>query len=350
MCLGCEFTKINYIFKYLLVNIFNYSMGQELNFIINVLFKEKSLNINEIKNIDFEKLIKIASYHLIIPLLYLKLKKYKDNLPTDFFNYIKYIYSVNLERNKILIEESKLVENILNENKIKYKFLKGTFLIRNNYYSDMGARMIGDIDFIVENKDKEFINSILNDNGYHNKYLFKLYRARHLPRYINDERVFALEPHLEILSKKNNLIEKTINKAESKNNDFNHLVNILNFQINDNASSKCTYSLKTIYDFKLLNEKKRFDAKKYFNISEIKRFFIFTNFLNITNKEISYSINDLIFLMRIKMKFKFRFYLVLENIIFKVKKIISIDILKILELIINKNYRDFKLNQFLKKI
>ena len=54
--------------------------------------------------------------------------------------------------------------------------------------------------------------------------------------------------------------------------------------------------------------------------------------------------------MRIKIKFKFRFYLVLENIIFKLKKIISVDILKILELIINKNYRDFKLSQFLKKI
>ena len=62
--------------------------------------------------------------------------------------------------------------------------------------------MIGDIDFIIENKDKESIHSILKDNGYHNKYLFKLYRARHLPRYINNERVFALEAHLKILSKK----------------------------------------------------------------------------------------------------------------------------------------------------
>ena len=55
-------------------------MGQELNFIINVLFKEKSLNFNEIKNLDLKKLIKIASYHLIIPLLYVKLKMVKPTV------------------------------------------------------------------------------------------------------------------------------------------------------------------------------------------------------------------------------------------------------------------------------
>ena len=49
----------------------------------------------------------VASKHLLLPALYYKIKKRKiDNLfNIEFIEYLKYIYNINLNRNKKIIEE-----------------------------------------------------------------------------------------------------------------------------------------------------------------------------------------------------------------------------------------------------
>ena len=55
------------------------------------------------------------------------------------------------------------------ENNIKHIFLKGTALLLSNVFEDIGERMIGDIDFIVQGKDEEKIKKVLEKNKYSSK-------------------------------------------------------------------------------------------------------------------------------------------------------------------------------------
>ena len=54
------------------------------------------------------------------------------------------------------------------EHNIKHIFLKGTALLLSNVFEDIGERMIGDIDFIIQHKDEEKIKKVLK---YNNKYV-----------------------------------------------------------------------------------------------------------------------------------------------------------------------------------
>ena len=55
------------------------------------------------------------------------------------------------------------------KNNIKHIFLKGTALLLSNVFEDIGERMIGDIDFIIQGKDEEKIKKVLEKNKYSSK-------------------------------------------------------------------------------------------------------------------------------------------------------------------------------------
>ena len=56
----------------------NIFLSKEENLLIDILFSEKKLNKTQFKFIDYELLIKIASSHLMLPSLYVNLKKKKQ--------------------------------------------------------------------------------------------------------------------------------------------------------------------------------------------------------------------------------------------------------------------------------
>ena len=161
----------------------------EEKFLVNILYRPASelLNGVDINNINFEKLITLASGHLMLPALFFNIQKKKAAylFPEDFIAYIKNIYAINKARNEILLEEAKELSELLVENNIKHIFLKGTALLLSNVFEDIGERMIGDIDFIVQGKDEEKIKKVLEKNKYSSKKpvgSFRLFRHRHLPK------------------------------------------------------------------------------------------------------------------------------------------------------------------------
>ena len=112
------------------------NLSEEENFLIEILFKKKkSMKVNY-NSINYESIVKIASSHLMLPSLYLniKKKKYTNNFPKSLIKYLKEIYKLNYDRNKILIKEIKSLSKILNHNKIEHVFLKGSAHIISNIY------------------------------------------------------------------------------------------------------------------------------------------------------------------------------------------------------------------------
>ena len=54
---------------------FKLKICKEEKLIITILFKKEDIDMDEFKNVCFEKLVKIASSHLMLPALYSNAKK-----------------------------------------------------------------------------------------------------------------------------------------------------------------------------------------------------------------------------------------------------------------------------------
>ena len=119
-----------------------------------VLFNIRELQKKILIKIDYKKFVKISSSHLIIPLIYsrLKRKNYINYLPQDLRSYLNQIYCLNRERNEILVNEVKEISKILNSHMINHVFIKGVSNIFSQIYQDPAERMVGDIDFLIEKK------------------------------------------------------------------------------------------------------------------------------------------------------------------------------------------------------
>ncbi|MDC1108684.1 nucleotidyltransferase family protein [Flavobacteriaceae bacterium] len=263
----------------------------EEKLLVNVLYKEEreSLQGIDISNVNFENLIKLASRHLMLPALFFNInKKNLSHLfPEDFIECIKNIYSINKARNKILLKEAKELSEILYKNNINHIFLKGTALLLSNVFEDIGERMIGDIDFIIQHKDEEKIKKVLEKNNYCNKYtvsLFRIFKPTHLPKQVHKNKTIALEPHLELLEPKNRWIfnsKELINDFKNKTKTIKtpskiFLIDhcILGAQIRNSGFINSSYDHRSIYDVYKLNCEKSLIFKKNKKDIFIKHFFL----------------------------------------------------------------------------
>ena len=263
----------------------------EEKFLVNILYRPASeiLNGVDINNINFEKLITLASGHLMLPALFFNIQKKKASylFPEDFIDYIKNIFAINKARNEILLAEAKQLSQLLVENNINHIFLKGTALLLSNVFEDIGERMIGDIDFIIQHKDEENIKKVLEKNKYSSKKPYnssRFFRHRHLPKTTHENKIIAIEPHLKLLNPRyrcsfntkrilNDFNEglETV-KTPSQSFLFDHCV--YNFQINDQGMINTKHSHRSIYDIYKLSCKKDLTMKNCTKDIYVKHFFL----------------------------------------------------------------------------
>ena len=254
----------------------------EEKFLVNILYRPESeiLNGVDINNINFEKLITLTSGHLMLPALFFNIQKKKAAylFPEDFIAYIKSIFAINKARNEILLEEAKELSELLVKNNIKHIFLKGTALLLSNVFEDIGERMIGDIDFIIQHKDEEKIKKVLEKNKYCSKKpvsSFSFFKPKHLPRRINKNKKIAIEPHLELLSpgwrgvfnskRLSSAFKENVKAIKTPNQSFLFDHCIYAFQIPDKGFFIPYHGHRSIYDIYKL------DCKKSLTIKNIKR-------------------------------------------------------------------------------
>ena len=322
----------------------------EEKLLVNVLYKPESQILNgiEINDINFDNLIKLASRHLMLPALFFNINK--KNLsclfPKDFIEYIKEIYSINKARNTVLLKEANELSELLYENNINHIFLKGTALLLSNVFEDIGERMIGDIDFIIQHKDEEKVKKVLElnkDNGLNNNNFFKLLKPTHLQRQVY--KTIAIEPHLELLEPRNRWFfnsKKLINdfkvetkaiKTPSKSFLFEHCIYAL--QIRNKGFIKSYHFHRSIYDIYKLDCKNSLTVK---NINEdifIKYFFLTIDKFKIFDIQIAPSLSSSYFR---------KLFIFLDIILKKVFGII-LKLLTIIQLFNNNKLREHALNK-----
>ena len=168
----------------------------------------------------------MASSHLMLPVIYNILKKnnYINFLPSELVIYLKNIYNLNESRNTILLKEAKEISEILSNKNIKFVFLKGANYLINNIYDEIGERMVGDIDVLVDCNQAKNAQSALIENGYNAlKPKTYIWKKHHLPRLVNNKKLFAVEVHEKILNKiQNDDLNNcgTIDKILEKENEI----------------------------------------------------------------------------------------------------------------------------------
>ena len=331
------------------------TISNEERFLVNMLFSNKKIKNGDFEKLDYEKLIKITSAHLMLPALFINLKnkEYLSSIPTELNKYLKEIYKINFNRNEELIKEAKKILKIFIKKKINHIFIKGTANIFSKIYFSIGERMINDIDILVNPSQLILAKNLLNEHGYisSKSNTYELKNAKHLPRLINNHRIFAIEIHKYPFRKriknfdfnninKNKIIQDTIHIPSINDQLIN---NIYNFQFNDFGSNQLKYSYKSYYDYFLINKKTSDKIKNYYDSHSIKYFYL-ANYLDIPNFEFNLSNNKLI-KARIKIKYHNKYFYLIDKFLATCLKNLSIKSGKFIELIRNRDYRIYLLNK-----
>lgn len=219
--------------------------------------------------VDWDAVVKLSTGHYVFPALYLNLQRagFLHYLPEDLVGYMKHITNLNRERNEQIIDQAKEINELLLANNITPIFLKGTGNLLEGLYEDIGERMVGDIDFIVDKKDYQRTIEVLKNNNYKNyntdKYPFP--HTRHYARIIKEDSIAAVEIHDELTTKKyfSAFGHKEICTSLIKNKNCETFPSyedqlcmaIISKHINDQGYLFFEIALKNSYDVYLLSKK-----------------------------------------------------------------------------------------------
>ena len=128
---------------------------------------DKFISLSRLEKKLFIKTIFKSRAHFLI---YKLLNRYEEAYKKyNFYKKAKNIVNIYTLHSMIHLEESYRLNNILNDNKINFIFLKGVHLI-NVYYDDIIERPIRDVDILVHKKDIKKIVNILKKSGYSFEY------------------------------------------------------------------------------------------------------------------------------------------------------------------------------------
>tara|TARA_Y100001954_G_scaffold167324_1_gene177605 strand:+ start:4095 stop:5093 length:999 start_codon:yes stop_codon:yes gene_type:complete len=316
-------------------------------YLIEIIFKNKNITRELIKELDFEQIIKIASSQLLLPLLYSKIKKNNKTkiFPKEFIEYLKNIYIINKNRNEKLMYEASLISKSLNNKNIKHVFLKGTEYLKMGLYDDIGERMIGDIDVLVDKEDLHRASDILNNMGYKNNFNYKFWRTKHLPRFSSINKLFAVELHSEVIiyrHRKKLSGSKMISDYENNEHTYLMKLCILNFLFNDYGWLNPRKDLRSFYDYILI---RKYSSSINLSDKNYRKFLILIDEIGIEENEFKRSLNEKIYMIRMKGREKYYWFNLIDKFICNLVILTPMYFMQIIEFVFNKKYRA---NVFLK--
>lgn len=238
-------------------------------------YPEKVNEIKEViqaKAVDWEKVVWTASGHLVIPALYLNLKRASllPELPDDLLKHLKEITDLNRERNQQIIKQAKQVTALLNKHDIAPVFLKGTAYLLSGLYTDIAERMVGDIDFLLSDSKTIEAAEVLLSNEYTSldgAYPRFINLSRHYPRLIKAGSIAGVEIHRRVIESpfekrfsydliNNEKIElDIIEEAYTLSPSHQVVYNMMVVQMNDGGYLRGSVYLKHMYDLLLLSQK-----------------------------------------------------------------------------------------------
>ena len=147
-----------------------YFIGQCLSLDVHPSFRDEIIVQFADPDYDWNSFIWTCSNHLVLPVIYLKFRDHDllEYLPEVLAAHLKEVYELNHARNKQIIAQVKELTATLNKAGISPLFMKGAGNLIDVVYSDIGERMMGDIDLLVPETDFLKAVELAKENGYIN--------------------------------------------------------------------------------------------------------------------------------------------------------------------------------------
>lgn len=233
--------------------------------------------VNDIKEkfiageIDLSKFIRLCSNHLVLPVVTLNLTKIGllNHFPNDLVDHLMEILQLNRERNCQILQQIEEINDALVTAKIQPVYLKGAANIMDNLYSDIGERMLGDIDLLV--RDEVYLKTaeIVKNLGYKTDSAFydDVTLLKDYPRLFRDDVPADIEIHrvpVEITFSRQfstDLIFKNKTAVANKRNCFvssdEHKITqtFIHSQLSNHGYQFKQIGLRDLYDFHLLSKR-----------------------------------------------------------------------------------------------
>jgi hypothetical protein len=220
----------------------------------------------------WEHVVWVSTGQLVFPALYLQLKRagLLEEVPSDLVEYMEEFTNRNRERNRNIINQAIEISGVLKGQGIAPIFLKGTANLLANLYEDIGERMMGDIDVLIDERMIPQVIEVLQANGYYlpegsdqDFYPNHL----HFPPLVKDGMGAAVEVHRWAVRKPYHKVFhfSLIDGAKKKiplvagafvmSDTHKILHNMLVVQMNDKGYRRGQIYLRQMYDLLLLSEK-----------------------------------------------------------------------------------------------
>jgi len=178
-----------------------YFAGKCLSLDENPGFSNEIIDRCKADAVDWEQFVALCSNHLILPAIYLKFKSHGiiEYLPDELSEHLLAIYHLNVKRNSKILKQVNEITSVLNKNKIYPVFLKGTGNLLDSLYSDIGERILGDIDFLVPENDYLLSAELMKKEGYSAVSEIRTYTdvktLKHYPRLLSADYEAVIEIH-----------------------------------------------------------------------------------------------------------------------------------------------------------
>jgi hypothetical protein len=138
------------------------------------------------RDVNLDAFVLLCSNHFVLPAVTIRLQNSGliELLPDDYADHLNEIYLLNRKRNKEILKQIDEISIRLEKAYIKPLYLKGTANLMDNLYPHSGDRMIGDIDFLVKEKDYLKTAELVLELGYINEFATydDFQEMKHYPR------------------------------------------------------------------------------------------------------------------------------------------------------------------------
>jgi len=243
--------------------------------------------------IQVEEFIKICDQNFILPATYVKFRTHDllTLLPESVQVLLEDIYDLNKKRNTRILQQIVELNSQLNKINVEPIYLKGTAHLLDGLYGDVGERMIGDIDFLVQEID--FVKAInrLKEIGYknHPSLFDDAINGMHYPPLFRDKDPVMIEVHrtpvdyryakqfsgIHLFKHKKRIQERENCYVSDPRQQLIH--NFIHSQLSDLGYIFKKSDLRDLYDLYLLTLKKSPNIKP-FQVEEKNKFDGYLNF------------------------------------------------------------------------
>lgn len=231
---------------------------------------DRICEILQTKQLNWYRIIEIASNHLVLPSIYVKLKEADllKEIPELVVEHLQEVYELNLQRNESILIQVESINKILNSKGLEPLYIKGVANIINGLYIDKGERIMLDIDFMLPKNEVHIANSCLQLEAYmpnlENEYIHHKHPV-HLPRLSADGQPASVEIHSEAVGLKHSEVLncKQIQSNKLYNSAYpgcslistqdGQLLNFLHSQIHHQGHLHGKILLRNLYEFYLFS-------------------------------------------------------------------------------------------------